>query len=112
MTFLVQATIVRIFGRVYWHHVAYAVLACGVATALTYLVVRRFVPRATAVFLTLPLALLGIYCILPHPFYDPDACLAIVALLGALLAGRRPMLVGALCIVPLFVKQNIGLAFV
>jgi type IV secretory pathway VirB3-like protein len=112
LTFLVQAGIVRLFGRVYWHHVAYAVLACGAATALTYLIVRRFVPRATAVCLTLPLALLGIYCIFPHPFYDPDACLAIVALLGALLAGRRPMLVGALCIVPLFVKQNIGLAFV
>jgi hypothetical protein len=112
LTFVVQAAIIRLFGRVYWHHVAYAVLACGAATALTYLVVRRFVPRMTAIFLTLPLVLLGIYCILPHPFYDPDACLAVVALLAALLAGRQPMLAGALCIVPLFVKQNIGLAFV
>ncbi|HYU26145.1 MAG TPA: hypothetical protein VEO74_13140 [Thermoanaerobaculia bacterium] len=113
LTFLVQAGIVRLFGRVYWHHVAYAVLACGAATALTYLVVRRFVPRATAICLTLPLALLGIYCIFPHPFYDPDACLVVVALLAALLGARcAPLPVGALCIVPLFVKQNIGLAFV
>ena len=116
LTFLVQAAIVRLFGRAYWHHVAYAVVACGAATALTYLIVRRFVPRATAVCLTLPLALLGIYCILPHPFYDPDACLAVVASLGALasrrLAGRRPaVLIGALCVLPLFVKQNIGLSF-
>lgn len=112
LTFLVQAAIIRLFGRVYWHHVLYAALACGAATALTYVVVRRFVPRATAFFVTLPLALLGIYCILPHPFYDPDACLAVVALLAAFLAGRRPMLTGALCILPLFIKQNIGLAFV
>jgi len=129
LTFLVQAAIVRIFGRVYWHHVAYAMLACGAATALTYLVVRRFVPRATAAWLTLPLVLLGIYCVYPHPFYDPDACLAVTILLLALLSGARcaplpvggasvgahsvrPSIVGALCIVPLFVKQNIGLAFV
>ena len=90
LTFLVQAAIVRLFGRVYWHHVAYAVLACGAATALTYLVVRRFVPRATAVCLTLPLALLGIYCIFPHPFYDPDGCLVVLALIAALLACHRP----------------------
>jgi len=119
LTFVVQAAIVRLFGRVYWHHVAYAMLACGVATALTYLVVRRFVTRATAVWLTLPLALLGIYCVYPHPFYDPDACLVVLALLVALTRARapararaRPFVLGALCIVPLFVKQNIGLAFV
>ena len=123
LTFLVQAAIVRLFGRVYWHHVAYAMLACGAATALTYLVVRRFVTRATAVWLTLPLALLGIYCVYPHPFYDPDACLVVVALLwsaaampplshsGGMAAALQTFL-GALCVVPLFVKQNIGLAFV
>ena len=112
ITFAVQAAIIRLFGRVWWHHVLYAALACGAATALTYVVVRRFVPRATAFFATLPLALLGIYCILPHPFYDPDACLAVVGLLVLLLARRQPMLTGALCILPLFIKQNIGLAFV
>ena len=136
LTFIVQAAIVRLFGRVYWHHILYAALACGAATALTYVIVRRFVPRATAFFLTLPLALLGIYCILPHPFYDPDGCLAVLALIALILSGRgaqgagrrwwssrehhlrpapcalRPVLIGALCIVPLFVKQNIGIAFV
>jgi hypothetical protein len=110
LTFAVQAAIIRLFGRVWWHHVAYAVVACGVATALTYLIVRRFVPRPAAILLTLPLALLGIYCILPHPFYDPDACLAVVVLIFAL--RERRVAVAALCIVPLFVKQNIGLAFV
>jgi type IV secretory pathway VirB3-like protein len=110
LTFVMQAAIIRLFGRVYWHHVLYAALACGAATALTYVVVRRFVPRATAFFLTLPLALLGIYCILPHPFYDPDACLAVVALIAVLLGARRAPL--PLFILPLFIKQNIGLAFV
>lgn len=112
LTFLVQAAIVRVFGRVYWHHVAYAMLAGGAATALTFLVVRRFVARATAVWLTLPLVLLGIYCVFPHPFYDSDACLCVVVLIAMLLGARHPMFAGALCIVPLFVKQNIGLAFV
>ena len=108
LTFVVQAAIVRLFGRVYWHHVAYAIVACAVATAIAYLIVRRFVPRATAVFLTLPLALLGIYCIVPTPFYDPDACLAVVVMIALLMGARG----APLLIVPLFVKQNIGLAFV
>jgi type IV secretory pathway VirB3-like protein len=114
LTFLVQAAIVRLFGRVYWHHIAYAMLACGAATALTYFIARRFVPRATAFLLTLPLSLLGIYCILPHPFYDPDACLAVVVLLALLRPSphSRSIVVGALFVLPLFIKQNIGLAFV
>jgi len=116
LTFVVQAAIIRLFGRVYWHHIAYAAAACAVATAITFFIVRRFVPRATAVCLTLPLALLGIYCIVPNPFYDPDACLALIVLL-AMLASRararaRPFVEGALCLIPLFVKQNIGLAFI
>lgn len=112
LTFSVQAAILKIFGRVYWHHIAYAAIACAAATALTYSIARRLAPRAAAIALTAPLALLGIYCIFPHPFYDPDCCLVILALIAALLSERRPMLVGALCITPLLVKQNIGLAFV
>ncbi|HEV2721071.1 MAG TPA: hypothetical protein VG323_13705 [Thermoanaerobaculia bacterium] len=112
LTFVVQAAIIRVFGGVVWHHIVYAAAACGVATAITFFVVRRFVPRATAVFLTLPLVLLGIYCIVPNPFYDPDACLAVVAVIAMLGARCAPLPVGALCILPLFVKQNIGLAFV
>jgi hypothetical protein len=61
---------------------------------------------------------LGIYCVFPHPFYDPDA--AFVILLSIFLLLRlerkgfpsfRTFLLGALLVVPLFIKQNIGLAF-
>lgn len=60
---------------------------------------------------------LGIYAIFPHPFYDPDACLAVLASIAAILAARdRPtrarwLLAGALLTVPVFVKQNIGGAY-
>lgn len=111
LTFLVQATIVRVFGRAYWHHAIYAALTCGAASAFTLAIVRRLVHEAHALFLSGPLAVLGIYCILPHPFYDPDCCLAILLILGALAIADDSILIGAMCIVPLFVKQNIGLAF-
>ena len=80
LTFVVQAIIIRLFGRVAWHHVAYAAIAGGAASALTYAIVRRIEPRrSVAIALTIPLIVLGIYCIFPHPFYDPDCCLVVLA---------------------------------
>jgi hypothetical protein len=135
LTFLVQALIIRIFGRALWHHVAWSVVAGAAATALTYCIVRRLTTRSAAVILTLPLLVLGIYCIFPHPFYDPDCCLVILAIVfllqrrvvggGWWVVGRgndrqppaathhliRRFAVGMTCVVPLLVKQNIGLAF-
>jgi hypothetical protein len=113
LTFVTQALVIRIFGRAAWHHIAYAAIAAGVATALTYVIVRRITgSRAAAFLLTLPLLILGIYCVFPHPFYDPDCCLVVLGLLVAVTGDACPSTVfGALCVVPLFVKQNIGLAF-
>lgn len=115
LTFVSQAAIVRLFGRAIWHHLAWAALCGGAASALTYAIVRRIVADARVAFaLTLPLVLLGIYCIFPHPFYDPDACLLLLALLFGFLRAERPralFLLGAASVLPLFVKQNIGLAF-
>ena len=31
-----------------------------------------------AFLLSLPLTILGIYCVFPHPFYDPDATFVIL----------------------------------
>jgi MFS family permease len=71
-----------------------------------------------AFLLSLPLVVLGIYCIFPHPFYDPDCTLAI--LLSVLLLQQidrqpasswRAFLAGTSLVIPLFVKQNTGLAF-
>ena len=112
LTFALQALIIRVFGRVFWHHIAYAALACGVGTALTYAIARAFVSARMAALLCAPLALLGIYCIFPHPFYDPDCCLAVLALVALLIARHDSFLAGALCAVPLLIKQNIGLAFI
>src|SRR6185369_4146547 len=66
LTFVVQALIIRIFGRALWHHIAYAAIAGGAATALTYVSLRCITSRARAVILALPLIALGIYCVFPH----------------------------------------------
>lgn len=112
LTFSVQALLIRLFGRVYWHHVIYAIVACALATALTYRLARRFVPTGVAAALTCPLALLGIYCIFPHPFYDPDTCLLLLALSTWMFARTDSIALGAACALPLIAKQNIGIAFV
>jgi hypothetical protein len=112
LTFVVQAAIIRAFGRVYWHHVAYAALACGLASALAYAIVRRLLPAVNAALICVPLCVVGIYCILPNPFYDPDCCLAIlIIVLILVILDRDSIAQGALCVLPLFIKQNIGLFF-
>lgn len=116
LTFVVQAWIIRLFGHSYALHIAYAAIAAAMATALTYMLVRiQGNAPSTAAILSAPLVVLGIYCIFPHPFYDPDACLVILAVLALFVTTRSPaarFLAGFLAVVPLFVKQNIGLAFV
>ena len=111
LTFVIQALIIKIFGRALWHHVAYATIAGGAATSLAYANVRCVAGRGRAAVLTLPLIALGIYCIFPHPFYDPDCCLAILAITFALQRSKHRFLIGLVAVSPLFIKQNIGLAF-
>jgi hypothetical protein len=123
LTFLVQAAIIKLTGRVFWHHVAYCALAGGLGTVLTWRILRNVLratnrSRSLAFLLSLPLIPLGIYSIFPHPFYDPDCTLAI--LIGILLLQQierkpssilLPVLAGASLVIPVFVKQNTGLAF-
>jgi len=124
LTFLVQAAIIKLAGRVFWHTTVYCALMGGLATVMTWRillnVLRDRLAHAplVAFLLSLPLAVLGIYCIFPHPFYDPDCTLAIllsVLLLQQLdrqpVASWRAFLAGATLVIPLFVKQNTGLAF-
>ncbi|HEX9161152.1 MAG TPA: hypothetical protein VF980_05535 [Thermoanaerobaculia bacterium] len=116
LTFMMQAAIIRLFGHHYALHIAYAAIAGAAATALTYAIVRLLGCRPlAAVLLCAPLTFLGIYCIFPHPFYDPDTCLSILVSILLLLTARSPrarFAAGFISVVPLFVKQNIGLAFV
>ncbi|HVT05363.1 MAG TPA: hypothetical protein VHL58_18520 [Thermoanaerobaculia bacterium] len=122
LTYLLQAGIIVVTGRVFWHHIAYAAIAAGVASVFSFsiietLLIRRRVPSPSLIsfLLSLPLAFLGIYCIFPHPFYDPDCCLAILVSLWLLLrAGESPwwtVFAGLAIVVPIFVKQNIGLLY-
>lgn len=131
LTFLIQAAIIRLTGRVFFHHVLYAAIVGGLGTMLAWRIalyaLRGRIAAAWTVSLLLasPLTVLGIYCILPHPSYDCDCAFAI---LGALLLLQRltpdagtlsasssdrnllhPFLAGAAIVLPLFFKQNIGL---
>jgi hypothetical protein len=130
LTFLIQAAIIRLAGRVYFHHALYAAAVGGLGTVLTWRIVLRTlrgkVSAAWAVGLALaaPLAVLGIYSILPFPSYDCDCAFSILAAVWLLqrlgadscAGGRgrgvvRGVVTGAALCVPLFFKQNIGLPF-
>ena len=119
-----QAELIRLTGAVYWHHIVYCCVVAGIATVLTWLILLELfretmpAPRLTAFLLTSPLDILGIYCIFPHPFYDPDSCFVLLICVFGLLRLERKefppipaFLLGVLLAVPLFIKQNIGLAF-
>ena len=122
ITFLIQAALIKLAGRVFWHTTVYCALTGGLATVMTWRILLNVLrntlahARLLAPLLSLPLVVLGIYCIFPHPFYDPDCTLAI--LLSVLLLqqlDRKPaghaFLAGVSLVIPLFVKQNTGLAF-
>jgi hypothetical protein len=140
LTFLIQALIIKLTGRVYWHHALYAALAGAAATLLTWRILVQTLhsrpnARLTAFLLALPLTVLGNYCILPFPSYDCDSTLAILVAVYALqrlnrtdenlvapsmpshlghgwaATNARALLTGATLALPLFFKQNIGLPF-
>lgn len=124
LTFLIQAAIIKLSGRVFFHHILYSATVGGAATVLTWRILLSMLrdaaasPRLMAFLLSAPLTVLGIYCIFPHPFYDPDCTLAILLCIYLVQrlerAGFPPLrsfLAGAALVAPLFVKQNAGLAF-
>ncbi len=123
-TFLIQSLLIRLTGRVFFHHVMYCAIVGGLGTILTWRILLHLLRGALSAFrlvaflLSVPLTVLGIYCIFPHPFYDPDCTFAILC--GILLLLQldrkgfpplRAFLTGIVLVVPLFVKQNTGLAF-
>jgi len=123
LTFLIQAAIIRFTGRVFFHHVLYAAAVGGLGTVLTWrlaLATLRGRARAAwvvALLVAAPLAVLGIYSIIPIPEYDGDCTFWILVALWLLqrAAAKRSIAVGlaagvGLC-VPLFCKQNMGLPF-
>ncbi len=124
LTFLTQAAIIRLTGAVFWHQIVYCCVVAGLATVLAWRILiyifqdRLPNPRLTAFLLSLPLTILGVYCIFPHPFYDPDATFVMLLIIFLLLRleakgfpSIRTFFLGSLLVIPLFVKQNIGIAF-
>jgi len=123
-TFVIQSLLIRLTGRDFFHHVLYCAIVGGLGTILAWRilahVLRAVLPgfRLVAFFLAAPLTVLGIYCVFPHPFYDPDCTFVILCGIFLLLhlerdgfPPLRAFLTGIILIIPLFVKQNTGLAF-
>jgi len=128
LTFLIQAAIIRLTGRVFFHQVLFAAIMGGLGTVLAWRIMLRLlrgrIPRAftIALLLAAPLTFLGIYSILPFPSYDCDCALAILAAVWCMVrldavpkslarAWARGLAAGCLICLPLFVKQNMGLPF-
>lgn len=130
LTFLIQAAIIRLTGRVFFHHVLYAAIIGALGAVLTWRIVLRTLQErvthawAIALILAAPLTVLGIYCILPFPSYDCDCAFSILVAiwllqrLGATPEIRstkqniaRGFASGAAICLPVFFKQNIGLPF-
>src|ERR1051325_11741947 len=84
LTFLIQAALIRLTGRVFWHTIVYCVVINGLATNVTSRMLRNVLretvarSRWLATALSLPLIPLGVYSIFPHPFYDPACNFAIL----------------------------------
>ncbi len=131
LTFVVQATIIRLTGPVFLHQVVYCSLVGGASSVLAWRLALDTLRRVraawtVALLLAAPLSVLGIYCILPNPEYDCDCAFWILIAVWALrrmdsrasAAGSRrvgsavfALAAGAALCVPLFFKQNMGLPF-
>lgn len=95
LTFLVQAAIIRLTGRVYWHHIVYMAAMGGAGTVLAWRIALRLLGEVRgewvrgawwmALMITAPLIVLGIYCVYPFPSYDCDCCFWILVAVWALL---------------------------
>ncbi len=118
LTFLIQAAIIKLTGRVFWHHIVYCAVIGGLGTLVAWRIALRILGEkvwATSVLLAMPLAFLGVYGIFPHPNYDCDSAFAILVAIWLLQRATRGPLwsfaVGIAIVLPLFFKQNIGLPF-
>ncbi len=123
LTFLIQALLMRVFGRHYLIQILYAALSGGAGSVLCWRILHRILGqesphvRWNAFLLVAPLILLGIYSIYPHPIYDCDCALAIlfaIVLLQRFAASQTltaAVAAGVAVVLPVFFKQNMGLPF-
>jgi hypothetical protein len=118
LTFLIQSAIIRLAGRVFWHHVVYCAVVGGLGSVVTWRVALRMLGErawGTSVLLAVPLAFLGVYGIFPHPNYDCDCAFAVLVAIWLLQRVERGIFggfgAGVAIVLPVFFKQNIGLPF-
>ncbi|HKE56262.1 MAG TPA: hypothetical protein VKB46_06165 [Pyrinomonadaceae bacterium] len=123
LTFLTQAALIKLTGRVFFHHVIYCAVIGALATVVTWRILLRVLNgarlvRVLSLVLTAPLSVLGVYAIFPHPFYDSDGTFAILVCLLLLLRWYRTpnaislsLICGFVLVLPIFIKQNVGLVF-
>src|SRR5689334_12926834 len=137
LTFLTQAALIKLTGRVFFHHVIYCAVVNGLSVLLTWRILLRILyattnKRLLALVLTTPLAVLSVYGIFPHPFYDCDCTFVVLVCLlllsrfqhraadatrengnVAIHAGSllESFFAGVLLVIPFFIKQNTGGAF-
>jgi hypothetical protein len=137
LTFLTQAALIKLTGRVFFHHVLYCAVVNGLSVLLTWRILLRILyattnKRLLALVLTTPLAVLSVYGIFPHPFYDCDCTFVVLVCLfllsrfqhGAADGTREngdaaipvssvleSFFAGVLLVIPFFTKQNTGGAF-
>lgn len=118
LTFLIQAALIKLTGRVFWHHIVYCAVIGGLGSVLAWRIALRILGErawGTSVLLSMPLAILGVYGIFPHPNYDCDSAFAILVAVWLLQRATRGGLwsfaTGVAIVLPLFFKQNIGLPF-
>ena len=124
LTFLIQAALIRLFGRVFYHHVVYCAVINLLSTLLTWRVLSRMLQKtrgtaALAIILTIPLTVLGVYSVFPHPFYDCDCTFIVLVCLLLLLRFMQEdsskiesFFMGICLVLPLLTKQNTGLFFI
>jgi hypothetical protein len=123
LTFLLQAAIIRLTGRVFFHHVLYVAVVGGLGTVLTWRIAlemlrgRLEAAWAVAMLVAAPIVFVGVYCIVPNPEYDCDCAFWILVAVWLLQKLDRKtnagwgFAAGVLICVPLFFKQNMGLPF-
>ena len=124
LTFLTQAALIKLTGRVFFHHVIYCAVVNSLSLLLTWRILSRVLhatpnKRLVALVLTTPLAVLSVYGVFPHPFYDCDCtfyilvCLFLLARFASISAASllESFFCGTLLVIPFFTKQNTGGAF-
>jgi hypothetical protein len=123
LTFLIQAAIIRLTGRVFFHHVLYVAVVGGLGTIATWRIAldtlrgRMASAWTVALLVAAPLIFVGIYCIVPNPEYDCDCAFWILVSLWLLQKLDKKtnaawgFAAGVFISVPLFFKQNMGLPF-